>query len=127
MASLSIAFAEGKLCVRGHHEDFGSFECRIEVPPGYSRSKLQVTAAKGILRMEMPPGEDAPFFSDLPKSMLIYCNACGKHFDIVITGNGPRNYRCPACGKVQVFDLEAFVNKAIEQCKTMLGKKRGHR
>jgi len=59
--------------------------------------------------------------------MLIYCNGCGKHFDIVITGKGPANYQCPACGKVQVFELEAIVNKAMEPGMKMLGKRGGRR
>jgi len=62
-----------------------------------------------------------------PVEMMIYCNQCGKHFDIVVTGKGSQKYRCPACGEVHVFDLEVFVNKALEQCYKMLGKKRGGR
>ena len=125
--SLRFAFEGDQLCVRGRHDDFGAFESRIDVPSGYSRAKLQVIVAKGILRIEMPPGDDLPFFSNFPKSMLIYCNGCGKHFDIVITGKGPGNYQCPACGKFQVFDLEALVNQVMKQGMKMLGKKRRRR
>jgi tRNA(Ile2) C34 agmatinyltransferase TiaS len=62
-----------------------------------------------------------------PVEMLIYCNECGKHFDIVVTSEGSKNYRCPACRRVHVFDLDAFVQKAIDQCKQMLRKASGGR
>ncbi len=58
-----------------------------------------------------------------PVSMMIMCKECGNHFDIVIIKKCPQNYYCSACGKVQVFDLVAFVNGAVEQCHKMLGKK----
>ena len=58
----------------------------------------------------------------LPVSMMIYCKECGKHFDIVVTTKGSKEYWCPACGEVQTFDLEDFVNRAVEQCGKMLGK-----
>jgi uncharacterized Zn finger protein len=80
---------------------------------------------KGVLRIEVPVKDKSS--PPKPREMLIYCDGCGKHFDIVITGKGSRDYRCPACGKVQAFDLEALVKKAIEQGKKMLKKKRGRR
>jgi len=61
-----------------------------------------------------------------PVEMMIYCNECGKHFDISIADRKPANYPCPACGKVHLFDLEAFVTRAIQQSMKMLGKS-GHR
>ena len=57
-----------------------------------------------------------------PVSMLIMCEECGKHFDIVIQKKGPQDYHCAACGKLQVFDFKAFIDGAIEQCYKMLGK-----
>ena len=57
---------------------------------------------------------------NFPVAMLIYCNQCGKHFDIVVPGKGSRNYRCTVCGKLHAFDLDNFVNQAIDQCKKML-------
>jgi len=62
-----------------------------------------------------------------PYSMLIRCHECGKHFDIVVTEDGPKKYPCAACGKELEFDLEAFVRKAIEQTRKMHRKKRGRR
>jgi hypothetical protein len=63
-----------------------------------------------------------------PYKMLIRCEECGKHFDIVVTSEGPQNYRCTACGKELVFDLEAFMKRAIEVTKKMgrasFGKRR---
>ncbi len=62
-----------------------------------------------------------------PVTMMIYCRGCGKHFDIVVTNAGPRGYRCPACEKVQTFDLDAFTRKALEQSRKMFKKPRGGR
>ncbi len=62
-----------------------------------------------------------------PYSMIICCNECGKHFDIVVSREGSQKYPCSACGKEMVFDLEAFVRKAIEQTRKMHRKKRGRR
>ena len=62
-----------------------------------------------------------------PVNMMIYCRACRKLFDIVVSGEGSKDYRCPECGKVQVFDLDAFTRKAIEQTMRMRRKPRGGR
>jgi hypothetical protein len=62
-----------------------------------------------------------------PYAMMICCNECGKHFDIVVSREGPQKYPCSACGKELVFDLEAFVRKAIEQTRKMHRKRRGRR
>jgi HSP20 family molecular chaperone IbpA/predicted RNA-binding Zn-ribbon protein involved in translation (DUF1610 family) len=125
--SLRPTFKEGHLCIRGEHEAFGLFETKIAIPEGYNAGSLKMIVQKKILRIEVPPGKYVPFLSQFPKSMLIYCNGCGKHFDIIITGKGPGNYPCPACGKVQIFDLEALVNQVLEQGKQLPGKKRGRR
>jgi hypothetical protein len=121
----TTAFEERQLCIRGRHDSFGSFEIKFEIPPDYNRMMFKATFVKGVLRIEVPPGREVPFLADFPKTMLIYCDGCGKHFDIVITGKGPGNYPCPAGGKVQIFDLEALVNQVIEQSNKMFGKKRG--
>lgn len=60
-----------------------------------------------------------------PLSMMIYCDGCGQHFDIVVNGKEPENHRCPACGTVHTFGLEGLVQKAIEQSMKMAGKKGG--
>jgi hypothetical protein len=71
---------------------------------------------------------DYPFMEwNFPVTMMIYCNGCGKHFDIVVTSKDPADHCCPACGKVHVFGLEAFIRKAIEQGKRMLNKTPGRR
>lgn len=71
---------------------------------------------------------DYPFMKwNFPVTMMIYCNGCGKHFDIVVTTKDAADNRCPACGKVHVFGLEAFIRKAIEQGKRMLRKTHGRR
>jgi DNA-directed RNA polymerase subunit RPC12/RpoP len=64
---------------------------------------------------------------NFPIEMMFYCNECGKHFDIIVTSKGSQNYRCPACGKIHIFDLDSFAKKAVEQNKKMLRKTRGRR
>jgi len=140
--SVEIVVEADQLCVRGRHESFGPFEARFDVTSDHDSANARSIFTTGILRIEVPVKDKAPgpkvkilsnpksflaFFLKQPREMLIYCDGCGKHFDIVITGKGSRDYRCPACGKVQAFDLEAFVNKALEQGKQMLRKRRGRR
>jgi HSP20 family molecular chaperone IbpA len=121
----AITFEDGQLCIRGQHENFGPFECRFNVPPNHSLTDAKATMLKGVLRIELPQGKEES--ASKPRSMIIYCNGCGKHFDILIARKGPQNYSCPACGKAQVFDLEDFVRKAIEQSQKMANKRRGRR
>ena len=137
-----IVVEADQLCVRGRHDDHGPFETRFGITPDHDLADAKASFTKGILRIEVPVKDKssgsqaigmltpklllASFLKE-PREMMIYCSGCGKHFDIVITGKGPRDYRCPACGKVQAFDLEAFVKKAIEQGQQMLKKKRGRR
>ncbi|HWF17940.1 MAG TPA: hypothetical protein VG754_01655 [Verrucomicrobiae bacterium] len=71
--------------------------------------------------------QQTPFKWNFPVSMMIYCSACGKHFDIVIAGKGAGHYHCSVCGKVHEFDLEAFAQGAIEQSRKMRKRKHGHR
>jgi HSP20 family molecular chaperone IbpA len=122
---LEIFVEADQLCVRGQHDDFGPFESRFGITSEHSLADAKASLTKGVLRIEMPTKDKSS--GSKPRTMMIYCNGCGKHFDIVVTSKGSRDYRCPACGKVHAFDLEAFVNKAIEQGKQMLKKKRGRR
>ena len=125
-SSLMVTFEGGHLCIRGQHKKFGPFECKFEISANYNPGGIKATFPRGgHLRFEVPVRKS--FSVTAPRAMLIYCNGCGKHFDIVVAAKGPENYRCPTCGKVQVFDLEAFVNKALEQGKKMLRKRRGGR
>ena len=140
--SVEIVVEADQLCVRGRHENFGPFETRFDIMSDHDLANVRSTFTEGILRIDVPmkdkssgakvkimsgPKSFLAFFLKEPREMLIYCDGCGKHFDIVVTGKGPKDYRCPACGKVQAFDLEALVNKAIEQGRQMLKKKRGRR
>ena len=61
-----------------------------------------------------------PMNWNFPVTMMIYCNKCQKLFDIIVAGQGSRNYSCPACGKVQVFVLDDFADKAVEQSRKMM-------
>ena len=118
---LNIFVEAEQLCVHGRHHDFGEFEARFGITAQHSLVDARATLVKGILRIVVPIKDKAGFKR---REMLICCDGCGKHFDIVITGKGSRDYRCPACGKIQSFDLEAFMNKALEQ---MPKKKRRRR
>jgi DNA-directed RNA polymerase subunit RPC12/RpoP len=124
-SDVEILVEADQLCVRGRHDDFGPFETRFGITSDHSLADAKASFTKGVLRIEMPTKDKSS--GSKPRTMMIYCNGCGKHFDIVITGKGSRDYRCPACGKIHAFDLEAFVNQAIEQGKQMLKKKRSRR
>lgn len=121
----AINVEAGWLWVRGQHETMGRFDLKFDLPPAHNVANAQCTFAKGILRIELPREDSSSM--PRPQTMLIYCDGCGKHFDITIAEKGPQEYRCPGCGKVQVFDLEAFVKKAIEQGLKMTGNRRGGR
>ncbi|MGO9586118.1 MAG: hypothetical protein ACLP2Y_07990 [Limisphaerales bacterium] len=133
-----------RLCVRGQHDNFGPFETRFDITPNHNPAAARAIFMKGILRIEVSMKDKSSGFQAMtvsmltsesllasflkePRAMMIYCNRCGKHFDIMVTGKGSKDYRCPACGKVHAFDLEAFVNQALEQGKKMLKTKRGRR
>jgi hypothetical protein len=118
-------FEEGALCVRGEHKDFGKFECRFEIPEDHNIFGTKITWENGALRITVPPGKK--MIGAEPRPMMIYCNGCERHFDIVIEGKGARNYCCPHCGKVQVFDLEALINQVMDQSSKTFRKKRGSR
>jgi hypothetical protein len=85
--------------------------------------------AKLIEYAEFSSGE-RPFQSPkwtFPVSMMIHCDGCGQLFDIVVSGEGARDYPCPACGRGQHFDLDVFTKKAIEQTRKMRRRPRGGR
>ncbi len=127
-SDLEMTGDAGQLCIRGERDDLGPFDIRFDLPPGYGLDSLasaNVSFANGILRIEMPRKKES--VRSRPTAMMIYCNGCGKLFDIVVTSKGSRNYRCPACGMVQAFDFGAFLKKAVEQSRKMAGKKRGRR
>jgi phage FluMu protein Com len=62
-----------------------------------------------------------------PVKMMIYCRECGRLFDIVVMAEGSHEYSCPVCGKVQTFNLNGFIEKAVEQSRKMLRKPLGGR
>lgn len=150
--SLAATFENGALCIRGQHKDFGKFESRHEISANLNPVEVTITLKNDVLRIEVPTGKrkkeitlgPIPIqikFSGIfpkpnktaikhwcstPRSMMIYCNGCGKHFDIVATKEA-RDYPCPHCGKVQVFDLERLINQAVDQSSKMLRRKRGSR
>jgi hypothetical protein len=60
-------------------------------------------------------------------TLTIRCYECGKVFDVALTSKEPSGYPCPACGKVEVFDLGAWEKKAIAWNEKMTRKLRGGR
>jgi predicted RNA-binding Zn-ribbon protein involved in translation (DUF1610 family) len=86
--------------------------------------------ARLIEYAELVSSEDKPYpflKFEFPVNMMIYCRGCGRLFDIVVTGEGSKDYHCPDCGKVQLYDLQAFIRKAVEQTRKMRRKPRGGR
>ena len=57
--------------------------------------------------------------------MTIRCHACGNVFDVVLKGKDPHEFPCPACGKVEVFDMSAWERKAVAWTQKMMKKIRG--
>jgi hypothetical protein len=156
LTSLAATFEKKVLCVFGEHEEFGKFDSRFEIPANHNPIEAKMTLENGILlRIEVPPGPEkkgimlgprpvlmnisgvlpkpkpgkiaAALWGSAPHSMMIYCNGCAKHFDIVVAAKGAQEYRCAHCGKMQIFDLENLINQAIDQSSKMLRKKRGPR
>jgi phage FluMu protein Com len=86
--------------------------------------------ARLIEYAEFVSGVDKPYpflKGKLPVNMMIYCRKCGRLFDVVVMAEGSHDYLCPTCGKVQAFDLEAFLKNAIEQTRKMRQKPKGGR
>ncbi|HEY5909094.1 MAG TPA: hypothetical protein VJA21_00665 [Verrucomicrobiae bacterium] len=47
--------------------------------------------------------ENLPFH--FPMNLTIRCYECGKVFEVVVASRAPQDFPCPACGKVEAFDL----------------------
>jgi predicted RNA-binding Zn-ribbon protein involved in translation (DUF1610 family) len=62
---------------------------------------------------------------NFPMPMMIRCYECGKVFDVLITSKDSHDFSCPACGKIEVFDLGAWEQKAIVYQEKMTKKSRG--
>ena len=48
-----------------------------------------------------------------PMPMKIRCYQCGKVYEAVLTSEEPHEFPCPACGKVEVYDLGAMKEKVM--------------
>lgn len=57
----------------------------------------------------MDAAAEPPFMESMPwrfpMPMTIRCYACGKVFEVLLPDKDSHDYPCPACGKVEVFDL----------------------
>jgi hypothetical protein len=62
-----------------------------------------------------------------PISMTIRCYQCGKVYDAVLSSEERHEFPCPACGKVEVYDLGALKEKAIAANKKLLKNWGGRR
>jgi len=64
---------------------------------------------------------------NFPMTMTVRCYECGEVYDVVLTGKDAKKYACPACGKVEVFDLGAWEEKAIAWNQKMMRRAWGGR
>lgn len=49
---------------------------------------------------------------EFPINMTIRCYECGKVFEVVLTSREPHNFPCPACSRIETFDLGAWEKRA---------------
>jgi phage FluMu protein Com len=45
---------------------------------------------------------------DFPMPMTIRCFRCGKVYEVAFTSDERHEFSCPACGKVEVYNLRAM-------------------
>jgi phage FluMu protein Com len=64
--------------------------------------------------------ENLPF--DFPMNLTIRCYECGKVFEVLVASRAPHDFPCPACGKIEVFDLGEWERKAIAWQEKMFRK-----
>ena len=64
---------------------------------------------------------------NFPMTMTVRCYRCGKVYDVALTGKDPMEHACPACGKVEIFDLGAWEKKALAWDQKMTRRARGGR
>ena len=62
-----------------------------------------------------------------PMPMTIRCFKCGKVFEVAFTSEERHEFPCPACGKVELYDLGAMKEKAMAANAKMIRKARGGR
>ncbi len=68
---------------------------------------------------------DRQQFPSFQMAMTIRCYQCGKVFDVTLTSKESHNFPCPACGKIEKFDLGEWQRKAIAWNEKMTRKMRG--
>lgn len=61
-----------------------------------------------------------------PMPMTIRCYQCGKVFGVVVTSEELHEFRCPACGRIEPFDLGALKEKALAASAKIIRKQGGH-
>src|SRR5262249_6384948 len=68
-----------------------------------------------------------PLGWQFPMPMTIRCYQCGKVYEAVLTSEEPHEFPCPACGKVEVYDLGAMKEKAMAFMRKRIRKSSGGR
>jgi phage FluMu protein Com len=67
------------------------------------------------------------FMEDLnfPMQMTIRCFKCGKVYEVALTSMERHEFHCPACDKIEVYDLGAMSEKAVAAEAKKIRKSRG--
>jgi len=64
---------------------------------------------------------------NFPMPMTIRCFKCGKVYDVTFTSEERHEFPCPACGKVEVYNLRAMGEKGAAADAKRIRKSSGRR
>jgi phage FluMu protein Com len=59
--------------------------------------------------------------------LTIRCYECGKVYAVVLTSEAPHEFPCPACRKIEVYDLARLKEKVIAANQQLIRKSFGGR
>jgi phage FluMu protein Com len=62
-----------------------------------------------------------------PMTLTIRCYECGNVFDVMLTDDQHHDYPCPACGKLEGFELGEWAKKAEAWNQKQIWKRGGGR
>jgi hypothetical protein len=60
-------------------------------------------------------------------TLTIRCYGCGEVFDVILRDQQSHDYPCPACSKVESFDLGEWAKKAAAWNEKQIWKRSGGR